>query len=290
MVLVPYFVQNLAAASLSWDLFIGGKDRYMSLGAKIKDTNIFYLFYSNRKPGENMDYYLFFKCVLHRLVELTCARSVLYLPKCLLDAHGAEMSEIHKEINYITACIHFAAIAHEQFGHVYGSRVSEELKAMMSTEREWDERLVARIQDILDIYNVLCFGGSKITTHQITTYVMSADGSPFVCTVTQYVANLLDAFVKHKTDNEEIIPFILDSYFPRDTVCIGRAFLHRLALVTLKLKSVIVPHVGANEKRYLDVYTKFFRKHKYELEEKAKGFPLEIVGKLFPNQVVVLDD
>jgi len=289
MVLVPYFVQNLAAASLTMDLFIGGRERYMSLGVKIRDTNIFYLYHNISDFGAAYKP-AFSTCVLHRLVELICARSVLLMPKSLLKTHEKEIGAIHKEINYITACIHFAAIAHEKFGHVWGSLISEDLKAMLSREQEWDDQVVFQIQGILDKYKTLSGVHPVLKTHDITVCVMHADGSPFVCTVTQYVTNLLDVFIKHRTDNVEILPVIVDAYFPRDMVCIGRAFLHRLALVTLKLKSIIVPHVEENQRKYLDAYKVFFRRYKDELEKNAETVSLDIAAKLFPKLVVVLDD
>lgn len=294
MVLVPYFVQDGIASSMFWDHFIGGKVIGTSLNVASRDTNLFFLYNSFGEPRKKGTCPLFSKYVLHRLVELVCARSILFLPLRLVRTHKAEIEAIHKEINYITGCIHFAAIAHEMFGHVLGGRVSDELKTMLSEEMEWTDRVVNRITYIIDKYkyNPVADSKQKICVPGITLSVMSADGRPFVCTVTQYVATFLDAFVLHKTELGDDVSGIIAYYFPLNVVCIGRAFLPRLASVTLGLKSIIVPHVGADERHYHNAYKNYFAQYKSALDEQTSVVAREVSLKLSSpaKEVIVIDE
>jgi hypothetical protein len=196
---------------------------------------------------------------------------------------------VHEEINFITSCIHFSSIAHEKFGAGIGKEAADELKVVLAVHQTWGDSLVRDVQVVLDKYNAKAGLKHGVNEKEITTCVLQADGRPYVCSVTHYVTVFLDAFIQNNTVDMGLIPDIVNACFPDNHVCIGRSFLFRIALVTLRLKSIIVPYVDDHLDSFRSAYNTFFRAYNNDLELDATNTSLGVVAELFPQCVVVLD-
>lgn len=273
MISSPYPILNDPRSSLNMEKFFS-------------ETHLFYIFQSSKCLDGYTRNGNLSKYVAHRLIELVCRKTILLIPRSLLYSHRDEIVPIHEALNYITSCIHFSAVVHEKYGHEVGQAASNEVSELLSKEMAWSPEVIAKVQVILDRYNCHRSVQKTIDVNSIMLCVRVADERPYVSSVTQYVANFYDAFVKHKTETIDMIPMITTVYFPVETVCMGRSFLPMIAMATFNLKELLARHIRDKWKSYLVGYQKFLSSHHQALEDNLSEWATpEVRKQLFPGYV-----